>query len=41
MKNYKLIKRIGAGGFGIVHLAESEKDGKQAVVKEKKFELFF
>ena len=35
MKNYTLIERIGAGGFGTVHLAENKKNGKQAVVKEK------
>ena len=35
MENYNLTKRIGAGGFGTVHLAENKKDGKQAVVKEK------
>ena len=35
MENYTLTERIGAGGFGTVHLAENKKDGKQAVVKEK------
>ena len=35
MKNYTLKELVGKGGFGTVHLAESKKDGKQAVVKEK------
>ena len=35
MENYELIEEIGVGGFGHVHLAESKKDGKQVVVKEK------
>ena len=35
MKDYTLTKRIGAGSFGTVHLAECKEDGKQVVVKEK------
>ena len=35
MNNYSLIKRIGAGAFGSVHLAKSNKDGTQVVVKER------
>ena len=35
MKNYSLIKRIGAGAFGSVHLAKSNEDGTQVVVKER------
>ena len=39
MKNYSLIKRIGAGAFGSVHLAKSNEDEKQVVVKER-FKLY-
>ena len=35
MDDYSIIKRLGAGGFGTVHLAESKKDKKQVAVKEK------
>ena len=35
MENYSIIKRLGAGGFGTVDLAERKKDKKQVVVKEK------
>ena len=35
MNNYTLIKRIGAGTFGTVHLAENKENGNQVVVKGK------
>ena len=35
MEDYSIIKRLGAGGFGTVHLAERNKDKKQVVVKER------
>ena len=41
MENYAIIKRLGAGGFGTVHLAESNEDKKQVVVKEKVQKLVY
>ena len=42
MDKYTLIKRIGAGAFGSAHLAKSNEDGTQVVVKERfKFLLGF
>ena len=35
MNNYTLIKGIGAGTFGSVHLAKRNEDDKQVVVKER------
>ena len=41
MDNYKLIKVIGSGSFGTVHLAESKKHEKQVVVKERLKRIIF
>ena len=35
MEKYSIIKRLGAGGFGVVSLAERKEDKKQVVVKER------
>ena len=39
MNNYTLIKRIGAGSFGTVHLAENNENGKKVVVKVERSKI--
>ena len=39
MEDYDIIRQIGAGSFGTVHLAENKETGQKVVVKEKRSDI--